>query len=85
MSFADVATDIAVMVGLLVAVLYGLYRLVLWARTRARGAYVLGAALSPFMAAGNVSDPDFRIVNEAKQLKKREEDNPGDPPSDDVA
>ena len=61
---------------------YALYRIVVWARTRARGAYVLGAALAPFMAAGNVSDPDFKIVNEAKQQKKREEDDAGDPPNE---
>jgi hypothetical protein len=31
---------------------------------------------------GNVSDPDFRVVLEAKELKKREEDDAGDPPND---
>jgi hypothetical protein len=35
-----------------------------------------------FGAFGNVSDPDNRIVQEAKQHKQREEDNPGDPPSE---
>jgi hypothetical protein len=58
---------------------YVAYRVVTWARRQSKKAYVIGAALAPFMAF-NVVDPDFRIVNEAKQLKKREEDNPGDPP-----
>ncbi len=43
---------------------------------------MLGAVLVPLGAVGNVGDPDFQIVNEAKQHKKREEDNPGDPPND---
>ena len=51
-----------------------------WARRRSRRAYVIGAVLAPFMT-GNVVDPDFRIVQEAKQLKKREEDDSGDPPA----
>ena len=61
------------------AVLVGGYRVVTWARRQSKGAYVIGAALAPFIGMGNVVDPDFRIVQEAKQLKKREEDDPGDP------
>jgi hypothetical protein len=49
--------------------------------TQSKRAYFIGAALAPFIALGNVVDPDFRIVQEAKQLKKREEDDPGDPPN----
>ena len=52
-----------------------------WARRQSKRAYFIGAALAPFIALGNVVDPDFRIVQEAKQLKKREEDDPGDPPN----
>lgn len=58
-----------------------LYRVVVWARRRSKRAYVIGAALAPIMALGKVTDPDFRIVQEAKQLKKREEDDSGDPPA----
>jgi len=61
-------------------VFYVAYRVVTWARRQKKRAYVIGAVLAPL--AFNVVDPDFRIVNEAKQLKKREEDNPGDPPDD---
>jgi hypothetical protein len=61
---------------------YLLYRLARWARRRTTGAYVLGAALAPIIAAGSVVDPDSRIVNEAKQRKEHEEDDAGDPPSD---
>ena len=56
------------------------YRVVVWARRQRKRAYVIGAALAPFIALGNVSDPDFRIVQEAKRLKNREDDDPGDPP-----
>jgi hypothetical protein len=61
----------------------GLYRVVVWARKRSKRAYVIGAALAPFMALGRVVDPDNRIVHEAKQLKKREGDDSGDPPAPD--
>ena len=60
-----------------------LYRIVVWARRQKKRAYIIGAALAPFIALGNVSDPDFRIVQEAKRLKNREDDNPGDPPDSD--
>ena len=40
---------------------------------------MFGAALLPFWL-GNVSDPDFRMVQQAKEHKKKEDD-PGDPPT----
>ncbi len=61
---------------------YLLYRVARWARARTTGVYVLGAALSPIIAAGSVVDPDSRVVNEAKQLKRQEEDDAGDPPNE---
>ncbi len=82
MSLGSVAIDVFVTVTLIALFLYALYRIAVWAWKRARGAYVLGAVLVPLGAVGNVGDPDFQIVNEAKQHKKREEDNPGDPPND---
>jgi len=60
---------------------YLLYRVARWARARTTGAYVLGVALAPVIAAGSVVDPDSRIVNEAKQEKKHEDDDAGDPPN----
>jgi hypothetical protein len=57
-----------------------LRRVVVWARRGSKKAFVVGAALAPFIALGNVGDPEFRIVQEAKRLKNREDDNPGDPP-----
>jgi len=77
-----VVVDVALAVTVVAVILVCLYRVVGWARRRQRRAYVVGAALTPFMAAGHVVDPDFRIVHEAKQHKKREEDEPGDPPSE---
>ncbi len=82
MSLSSVAIDVFVTATLVILFLYALYRIARWAWKRARGAYVVGAVLIPLGALGNVSDPDFQIVNEAKQDKKREEDNPGDPPND---
>lgn len=58
-----------------------LWRLVSWARRRASGAYLLGGLLSPFMGFGNVVDPDFKLVDETKRVKQKEEDEWGDPPS----
>lgn len=57
-----------------------LYRITCWARRRASGAYILGAFLIPIGGMGNVSDPDFKIVNEARQIKKQAEDDTEDPP-----
>ena len=57
-----------------------LFRVVTWARQRRQSAYFVGMAMTPFIALGNVRDPDFRIVQEAKQFKNREEDDSGDPP-----
>jgi hypothetical protein len=67
----------------LAAIAFVLCKLVVWARTRANGAYVLGALFSPFMGVGDVVDPDFKIVNETKRVKQEEEDDSGDPPSAD--
>jgi hypothetical protein len=74
---ASLAAAVAVLL-----VPYLLYRMARWARARSTGAYVLGAVFAPFGAAGNVVDPDFRIVNEANQDKRHEEDDPGDPPNE---
>lgn len=84
MSEPSVLTDALLAAGtvalLLCGLFYGLHRVVVWARQRRKRAYVVGAVLSPFMGLGNVVDPDFRIVHEAKRLKNREDDDPGDPP-----
>ncbi|MGW8368286.1 MAG: hypothetical protein ACWGPN_06350 [Gammaproteobacteria bacterium] len=57
-------------------------KLVTWARNRNTGAYVVGTLFGPFMALGNVVDPDFQIVNEAKRGRERKENDSGDPPAD---
>ena len=36
------------------------------------------------MGFGDVVDPDFKIVNETKREKEKEEDESGDPPSADA-
>ena len=75
--------DVGVAFSVVALIGCGLWRLVQWARARSKRAYIAGALFAPFMAMGTVVDPDFRIVNEAKQDKKSEEDDPGDPPNDD--
>ena len=82
MTFREALMAAVMMAAVLGAVFFCLRRVLLWARKQNKRAYVIGAALAPFIALGNVVDPEFRIVNEAKQHKKREEDEPGDPPND---
>ena len=80
-SFVDALLAAGTVALFFFGVSYAAYRIVIWARRQKKRAYIVGAALAPFIAMGNVADPDFRIVQQAKQLKKREEDNPGDPPA----
>ena len=82
MNLESVVTGVFIGTAAVFLVSYLLYSVVLWARKRAKGAYILGAVLAPFIASGNVSDPDFRIVNEAKQGGKRKDGDTGDPPTD---
>jgi len=81
MTLAQVAIDVFMSFGVLAAVVFCGYRVVGWARRQQKRAYVLGVLFTPFIALGNVSDPDFRVVNQAKQHKQRDEDEPGDPPT----
>ncbi len=85
MDASSTLTDALLAAGTVVIVFYVvvrcLHRVVVWARRRSKRAYVIGAALAPFIALGNVSDPDFRILQEAKRLKNREDDDSGDPPN----
>jgi hypothetical protein len=82
MSLWALIRDVGLALVAFLAILGLLYRVVKWARARSKKAYVVGALFAPFMAMGKVDDPDFRIVNEAKQHKKREEDDAGDPPDE---
>jgi hypothetical protein len=81
MTLSQAVFDAFVSVGIVAVAIFCGYRVVVWARRRAKGASVVGALLSPVIALGKVTDPDFRIVMEAKQHRKREEDEPGDPPN----
>jgi len=80
-TLADALLAAGVVAVFFCVVILCLYRVVAWARRRSKRAYMIGAALAPFIALGKVTDPDFRIVQEAKQLKKRDEDDAGDPPA----
>jgi hypothetical protein len=79
----DALLTVATLAIFICGLAFVLYRAIVWARQRAKRAYVIAAALAPFMGLGNVADPDFRIVQEAKRLKSREDDDPGDPPNPD--
>jgi hypothetical protein len=81
MTLAEAVVNVLLSAGIVAAVSWCGYRVVVWARRQEKGAYVVGAVLSPIIALGKVTDPDFRIVMEAKQHKKREEGEPGDPPN----
>jgi hypothetical protein len=50
------------------------YRLLRWARARGRGAHVLGAVLTEVTQSA--------VVREAKQGKKRDDSDAGDPPGE---
>jgi len=56
-------------------------RAVRYAKKGSAGAQVLGAAFL-FFSMGNMRDPSDEIMQQAKQLKRREEDDSGDPPDD---
>jgi hypothetical protein len=81
MTLAEAVTNVLVSAGVVALVIFSAYRVVTWARRRAKRAYVVGALFSPFMVLGKVTDPDFRIVMEAQLHKKCEEAEPGDPPN----
>jgi hypothetical protein len=80
MDVLTIVRDVLVAAVGLGLIIFVLYKVVVWARTRAEGAYVLGALFSPLMGFGDVVDPDHRIANEAKKLTQEEEDDAGDPP-----
>jgi len=82
MTLADALINVFGAVGVLAIVIFCGYRVVGWARKQKAGAYVVGALFAPLIAAGKVTDPDSRVVMEAKRHKQREEDEPGDPPTD---
>ena len=56
-------------------------RAIRYAKKGVPGAQVLGAVFLLF-GFGNIRDPSEDTVQQAKQLKKREEDDAGDPPND---
>jgi hypothetical protein len=59
-------------------------RAVRYAKKGSPGAQALGLTLLLF-GWGNIRDPTENIVQQAKQLKRREEDDAGDPPNDAAA
>jgi hypothetical protein len=67
-------TDTLVAVAALGLIAYALYRLMRWARGRTKGAHVLGAVLTEVTQGA--------AVYEAKQGKKRDEGDAGDPPNE---
>lgn len=79
MEALTILRDVLVATVALGVIVFILYKIVVWARTRAQGAYVLGALFTPLMGFGDVVDPDYRIVNETKQGKQKEEHDSGDP------
>jgi hypothetical protein len=66
--------DVVLLASAVALVAFLLYRLVRWARGHSRGAEMLGAVLTEVTQG--------TAVYEAKQGKKRDEGNAGDPPHD---
>ena len=82
MTFAEAVISVFGSAAVLGVVMFCAYRVVGWARRQKAGAYFFGALFAPLIAAGKVTDPDSRVVMEAKRHKQHEEDEPGDPPTD---
>jgi len=74
MDSASLVTSFLIAVAVLGVIVYLLSRLMRWARGRTHGAHVLGAVLTEVTQGA--------VVREAKQGKKREEGNAGDPPNE---
>jgi len=74
MDVASVVAKVLIAVAGLGLIAYLLTRLIRWARGRTRGAYVLGSVLTEVTQGA--------VVHEAKQGKKREEGDAGDPPNE---
>jgi hypothetical protein len=74
MDSASVVIYFSMAVAALGVIVYLLIRLMRWARGRTQGAFVLGAVLTEVTQGA--------VVREAKQGKKREEGDAGDPPNE---
>jgi hypothetical protein len=74
MDFASAVTKLLIAVAGLSVFAYLVFRLMRWARGRTRGAYVLGMVLTEVTQGA--------VVHEAKQGRKREEGDSGDPPNE---
>jgi hypothetical protein len=80
MDLLSITVNVVTAVGGFALFAFILWRIARWARRRPTGAFVLGALIIPIGGMGNVSDPDFRMVNEAQRPKRQEEDDSGDSP-----
>ena len=82
MNLLSIFVNVVIALAVFALIAFLLWRIARWARPRPSGAYVLGALIIPIGGMGNVSDPEYKMINEAQQLKRQEEDDSGDPPSD---
>jgi hypothetical protein len=82
MSLLSTIVNVVAATAAFALIAFVLWRIARWARRRPGGAYVLGALIIPIGGMGNVSDPEYKMVNEAQQPKRQEEDDSGDPPTD---
>jgi hypothetical protein len=80
MDLLSIALGVSISAAAFALVVFVLWRIARWARSRPNGAYVLGALIVPIGGIGNVSDPDYKIANEPRQLKRQEDNDSGDPP-----
>jgi hypothetical protein len=65
-----------------VGFVYILYKLILWAKKRSKGAFLFAIFL-PIIAVQPIPPPTYQNVEEAKRTKKENDNDSGDPPNDD--
>lgn len=65
-----------------IGIVYILYRLILWAKKRSKGAFLFAMFL-PMIAVQAIPPPSYEYIEEAKKTKKENDDDSGDPPNED--
>lgn len=63
-----------------IIIIYFLYRLILWAKKRSKGAFLFAMFL-PMIAVQPTPPPSYECIEEAKKTKKENDDDSGDPPN----
>jgi hypothetical protein len=65
-----------------VGTVYVLYKLILWAKKRSKGAFLFAMFL-PIIAVQPIPPPTYENIEEAKRTKKENEDDSSEPTNED--